>query len=160
MKPPLPLLLTLLGLAIIAILVGVVAHGHRQGSRVFTVDELTTLLARDPGAWLGRTVLVRGVAQACQGSGSSASALYCRRLPQDLRDPGLGGASERLPLVWGTQGSTLAFLRRVPLLGGLAPAPQVIQWDALATYRVKLRATAGESCGAATCYEALLDIAP
>jgi hypothetical protein len=62
MMPPLRLRLTLLGLAIVAGLAGVGAHGRWQRSRVFTVDELTTVLTRDPGAWLGRTVLVRGVA--------------------------------------------------------------------------------------------------
>jgi hypothetical protein len=49
----------------------------------------------------------------------------------------------------------------VPLLGGLLPAPQAVQWGEVATYRVELRAMPGKGCGAATCYEAgLLDAAP
>jgi hypothetical protein len=66
-----------------------------------------------------------------------------------------------LPLVWASPNPLLGVVRRVPLLGDLLPAPQAVIWEEVATYRVELRAMSDESCGAATCYEALvLDAAP
>jgi hypothetical protein len=54
-----------------------------------------------------------------------------------------------------------ALLPDAPLLGGLLPAPRAVGWGTVATYRVELRTVAEGSCGAATCYEAvLLDAAP
>lgn len=51
--------------------------------------------------------------------------------------------------------------RRMPLLRGIAPAPQAVQWDSVATYRVQLRRVANRSCGSTTCYEAvMLDAEP
>jgi hypothetical protein len=55
----------------------------------------------------------------------------------------------------------LAWLRRVPVLGTLLPAPQVLHWGVVATYRVRLRAIPESSCGSVVCFEAvLLDSAP
>jgi hypothetical protein len=52
-------------------------------------------------------------------------------------------------------------VRRVPLLGGLLPAPQAVAWGWVATYRVELRALAEGPCGGSGCYAAvLLDAAP
>jgi hypothetical protein len=55
----------------------------------------------------------------------------------------------------------LAVVRRVPLMGGLLPAPQELDWGEVATYQVELRATPDGPCGDGACYEALvLDAAP
>jgi hypothetical protein len=55
----------------------------------------------------------------------------------------------------------LAWLRRAPVLGTLLPAPQVLHWGVVATYRVRLRAIPESSCGSGVCFEAvLLDSAP
>jgi hypothetical protein len=50
----------------------------------------------------------------------------------------------------------LAALRRLTVVGQLVPAPPPMRWDTLTIYRVQLRSIAGEQCGAAICYEALL----
>jgi hypothetical protein len=112
--------------------------------------------AQRQGGSPGRTVRVRGVAVACLSSGSPARVLNCHRQPLELRDPGLGGASDALPLRWGSQPSWLAFLRGVPVLGRLLPAAQAPHWGAGVTYRVQFRAVPADSCPSPPCYEALL----
>jgi hypothetical protein len=64
-------------------------------------------------------------------------------------------------LAWVDPDPLLTFVRWVPLLGGLLPARQVVDWGEVATYRVELRAVTDVPCSASTCYEAmLLDAAP
>jgi hypothetical protein len=75
-----------------------------------------------------------------------------------LRDPDPAAALDRLDLTWRPGDPLLTVLRRVPLVGGILPAPHVIRWDVVAVYRVYLRVE--RPCGGA-CYEAvLLDAAP
>jgi hypothetical protein len=127
MKWHLLLLVTLLGVLLTGVGVAVTSS-HMHQSPAYMVDAVQTLLARDPGAWVGKTVLVRGVAEQCLRSGSPARFLYCHHRPQDLLDPGLAGANERLPLVWGTQSGWLAVLRRLPVVGRLLPRRQTLKW--------------------------------
>jgi hypothetical protein len=147
-----PLLLgVLLGLALATGLAAVALRRPLDQGPVYTVAQVQAQLQRQPGAWAGRTVRVRGVAtQWCMPG-------YSRCLRPHLSDPDLEVASEPLLLAWAAPDPLLAFVRRVPLL----PAPQAVHWIADATYRVELRDMPGEPCGAATCYEAvLLDAAP
>jgi hypothetical protein len=145
----------LIGLAVAAL------SRHLEQAPVYRVDAVVALLARNPGAWVGKTVWVRGVALACMPSPNVANILYCYRQPLELRDPGLGGASDALPLAWGAHPSWLAFLRGVPVLGALLPAPQAPHWGVDATYRVQFRAVPPDSCTSIPCFQAqLLDAAP
>jgi hypothetical protein len=65
-----------------------------------------------------------------------------------------------LPVAWAGPDPLPAFLRRLPVLGTLVPAPQVPRWGAVATYRVQFRVRAA-ACPSPPCYEALvLDAAP
>ncbi len=59
--------LCLLGLALLALLVLLVARAFPTGDRAYTVDEVQAGLARQPAAWSGRIVVVSGDA-ASQGS--------------------------------------------------------------------------------------------
>jgi hypothetical protein len=78
-----------------------------------------------------------------------------------LGDADRTGAVAPLPLALAGPDPLLAIVRRVPLLGSLAPAPQAVHWDVAATYRAQLRATNEALCGTPPCYEALLlDVAP
>src|SRR5262249_2553509 len=65
-------------------------------------------------------------------------------------------ASAPLPLAWEGPDPLLAAVRRVPLLGGLLPAPQALDWGVVATYRVRLRAIPESICGSGVCFEAVL----
>jgi hypothetical protein len=161
MKYHLTPLLVLPGLVLVTGLELVASASHMNHRRVYTVAEVQAHLADDPRAWLGRIVRVRGIARACQPSGSPARVLFCRRRPQDLLDPGPVGASDPMPLAWSARGSWLTVLRRVPVLGQLMPAPQRLRWGAEATYRVQIRAVPAGSCTSVPCDEALLlDVAP
>jgi hypothetical protein len=118
-----------------------------------------TGLAHQPGGWVGRTVRVRGIATLCLSSDSHGDPPYCRHGSQVLLDT--GGANAALPLAGASQGGVLALLRRVPLLGGLLPAPQAVRWEEVASYRVALRAMPVGMCAAPPCHGALLlDAAP
>jgi hypothetical protein len=158
---PLALLLALVALLIAVGLSGMVTCSQRHEDRAFTVDELTSRLDRDPGDWLGRTVLVRGVARPCQVSASPARFLLCHHRPQDHLDPGLSGSRESLALVSDSQSVWFTMVRRLPAVGRLLPAQQVLRWGAVATYRIRIRSSTGGLCGSALCDEAvLLDAAP
>ena len=77
-----------------------------------------------------------------------------------LTDPGPTLAGASLPLVSASPDPWLTSVRRLPLIGRFAPPPQVIRWEQVAVYRVRLRSPAGTS-GESGSYEALLvDAAP
>jgi hypothetical protein len=136
----LPTLLLLAGLA-------VAAHsGSRGQGPVFGVGQVATLLARHPVAWVGKTVLVRGVALTCMRPASPVGYQQCATAP----------------LALGTPGALLAALRRLPLVGPLLASQQTVRWGAAATYRGQLRAIPHSLCGTGSCYEAvlLLDATP
>jgi hypothetical protein len=50
----------------------------------------------------------------------------------------------------------VTILRRLPLLGELLPAPQVLHWGVVTTYRVQVQAIHGGICGTGVCCEAVL----
>lgn len=141
----------------LAIVLGVSVVGGRAGQApVYSVAAVTGL-SHDPATLVGRTLLVRGVAAgtACL---PPPNATLCGIPRFSLRDPGPAAALNRLDLTWGPGDPLLAVLRRVPLLGAILPAQQVIRWEAVAVYRVRFRVE--RHCGDA-CYEALLlDAAP
>jgi hypothetical protein len=123
----------------------------------YGVADLQRQAIRDPGRWIGPTVLVRGRA-AMDRSWSAPDSIVTRF---DLIDPGAPSGAGGLSLAWGGADPLLAALRRLPLIGRLAPRPQVLRWGAPATYRVRLRASPALACGTSPCYEALLlDAAP
>jgi hypothetical protein len=138
----------------------VAGTGQSGRAAVYSVAVLHARLVHSPAAWAGRVVEVRGIAV---GSGCatwpSPESSSCQGWPSSiLVDP---ARPIRLPLTLGAPDPLLALLRRLPLAGQLVPPPQVVQWGAVATYRVQLRAMPDGSCATATCYQALLvDAAP
>jgi hypothetical protein len=123
---------------------------------VYAIAEVRAALRGDPNTWMNRTLLVRGVAEAvsCTPAPAGPPACYSQRLWLAAA----GGASTvgALPLSLGTGSRLLATLRSIPLVGTLAPAPQVPRWGAMATYRVQLRAAPAGSCPVPPCYAVLL----
>jgi hypothetical protein len=112
-----------------------VATSRGDHAPAYTVAQVRAHLVDDPAAWVGRTVRVRGVATKCF---MLLEHGYFRCLPlrqPQLSDPDLEVASEPL-LAWAAPDPLLAFVRRVPLLGGRLPAPQAVDWWEVATYRV------------------------
>jgi hypothetical protein len=150
----------LLGPASLATLWLAAGPGHEQAGALYSVQEVQMGLAHDPDAWLGRTVWVRGIAarDSCRSLTPSLAGTTCRDWRLGLFDA--AGAAP-LPLTLGAPNPLLALLRRLPLAGQLVPPPQVVQWGAVATYRVQLRAAPAGPCASPACYEALLlDAAP
>jgi len=81
-----------LGLVLAAGLVAAVV-GHRAPAQAYTVAQVRAGLARQPAAWVGRTVLVRAVAVASvwtTGLGTGMG-IVCGQRARRARPPALGG---------------------------------------------------------------------
>ena len=130
-------------------------RGAPHAGPVYSVAAVQAGLGRQPAAWVGRTVWVRGVAKGC---GFSAAYDLC---PPALVDAAAPATGQPLWLSHGEASPLWTLLRHSPFLARFAPAPQVLHWGVVATYRVQLHAIPESVCGTAACYEAaLLDAAP
>jgi hypothetical protein len=156
------LLITSLSLVLVALLVVPARDRPLHQGPVLTVAAVQVHLAKDPRAWTNRTLLLRGVAATADCVNQLARAgIVCAPPQAVLRDASSSAAGARLPLAVASPDRLLTIVRRVPLLGSMAPAPQVVHWEVVATYRVQLQPVPAGSCGGTTCYEALvLDVAP
>jgi hypothetical protein len=125
----------------LALVVSTVFTGVGAVAPVYTVSELRAGLADNRHAWLGHTVLVRGVAlgPACPPNASCVLAWPA------LVDADATGPGSSLPLSMGPANSLLALLRRLPLVGRLVPGPQRLRWGRPAVYRVQVRDAASTS---------------
>jgi hypothetical protein len=135
MKRRLSSLVCLLGLLLTGLVFATLSRHQDQGP-AYSLAQIQAHLARQPGRWLGRTVRVRGMVEISGCVGWEAGRVEsCRDRSAYLL--GRDGAS-LLPVAGWEPDPLLAALRRLPLAGGLVPAPQAARWGALATYRVRL----------------------
>jgi hypothetical protein len=133
------------------------AIGGATAEPVYSAADLQRQVIGDPRRWIGRTVRVRGRA-AMDRSWSAPDSIVTSI---ELLDPGTPGGTTGLSLAWGGADPRLVALRSLPLIGGLAPRPQVLHFGTRATYRVRLRAATAGACESPPCYEAvLLDALP
>jgi hypothetical protein len=132
---------------------------------VLAAPAVADALARDPHAWLGRVVRVRG---SVVGIDFGTCEGLCPAWPQGayLALSGNQGMyrSPALPLRPGGEDPVLGLARRIPLLGTLVPPAQRLTID-VAVYRVRLQAaqcvTGGPPAAQGRCFVAvLLDAAP
>jgi hypothetical protein len=122
---------------------------------VYSLAQIQARLAEQPGRWLGRTLRLRALAQPCPTWGSPHDPLHCATRQPVLVDPDGAALDPPLPLAAGPGDPLLDVLRGLPLVGRLLPA-QRLAWERPAAYRVRLGLRASRTCGAATCYQALL----
>jgi hypothetical protein len=168
MKQPLRLLVAPLALVLGAGSAAVIGTGPSSRAPLYTVAQARAGLVHDPRAWLGHTLWLRGVVtEPCSILASQAAYSYCasREQPVLLDTESLGAAPPQprvaLRLAWAGLDPLLTVVRRAPLAGRFAPAPQVVHWGVVATYRVRLRTMSDGQHSAALCYEAaVLDAAP
>ncbi len=107
---------------------------------VYSVAQISAGLARNPAAWVGRTLLVRGTAVELYPCAPSVTLCYLQAL---LLDDATQNAGVQFPLEVQAGDSTWNILRRVPVVGslltrGTGPAP--VDWNEPAVYSVQLRA--------------------
>jgi hypothetical protein len=151
------IVVALLGIATLVGLAGEVP-GNREERTPATVAALRLGLARDPAPWLGRTVLVRGVAACCFLWATPEHGLPCLAAGPALFDPCPALTSLPLRTSPSRLGGLLASLRGLPMVGHLVPPPQVLRWGMAATYRARLTPLP-DVCR--SCYAiVLLDVAP
>lgn len=115
------------------------AHAVAAYGPVYTVTALRAHLAQDPHGWVGRPLWVQSlVISSVRLHGPDVGSIVVEQ-PQ-LLDPAAPDAT--LPLVEARAAPLWAWLRHLPLLGGLLPAPQCVYWQTLARYRIMLRESA------------------
>jgi len=121
----------LLGVLSYLLVVATVAGGR---GRVYGVLPVMAGLRRDPRAWVGRMVLVRGAAlRLLPGCGAG----WCL---EDLYEPVARRRGPILLLELGPADPLVARLRRMPLLARVAPHPQRLRGAATAVHRGRFQA--------------------
>ena len=109
------IILGLLAIAVTAVLVTLVSRPVRA-ERAYTVAQVNAGLARNPSAWLGRVVSVRGRAIIPIDRG------MVRCCATWLVDP--DAPAQHIELVWRAVSPWLAMLLRLPLVGSIV-APRI-----------------------------------
>lgn len=152
MKRYIPLLVALLALVLVALAEVTINRERLEQDRVYTVTEMRAELAHDRAAWLGRTVRVRGFLLGCPRAVCPGhEPKVSPPLLMDLTQPAYG-----LAVAWTGPDPLSSFLRRLPVVGTLVPAPQVPHWETVATYRVRFHVPAAGTCPSPSCYEAMV----
>lgn len=157
-------LLAAAGVVLAAALVGLpawaVAHRPDPGS-LYTVTQVVDGTLRHPKEWEGRTVRVQANASVSLQTVFRSGAQGARSTPQillfpppDPRHPSLLQDGTIRVLI-GREDGVLALLRRVPLIGGAASAPQRVSLTHPGTYRIRVQ-SATEGCNFSPCITALL----
>lgn len=132
-----------------------------NGGAVYSLAALQAGLAREPRDWVNRIVRVRAVATGCTAWAGSVHLSPCIDEAAGLYDAGSMDTSTYTPVADGAPDPWLSLLRRLPLLGSLAPPAQRLRRGAPATYRVRLRVAPTGLCADGICVTAvLLDAAP
>jgi hypothetical protein len=138
------------GLGVAFVAPAIEAEGR---SPIYSLASLQVNLQRDPHAWLARTVRVHAVAVQCPGWIIVVDS--CLDWQPSLADPH-DASGPALSLVAEPASGTLSWLRSLPIIGGLVPQPQPIQWGVPADYTIRLQ---GPTCGAGdppTCFVATI----
>jgi hypothetical protein len=117
-----------------------VLHGVRSLAAcgpIYTVAVLRGHLEHDPHGWVGRPLWVQGLAVRSVRLHMPDVGSVVLAQPH-LLDPVTLAVS--LPLVRASAAPLWAQLRQLPLLDGLLPPPQRVQWGTLARYCIVVRA--------------------
>jgi hypothetical protein len=146
------LLLAPLGVMLVIGLAHMIVNGYEDRTTPYSVATLHEDLVQHPSVWIGRTVWVRGVLDGCP----QACPGHERWSIPMLFEPNRSDSVDPLLVAWMGLDPVKRFFRGLPVIGGLVPNPQHLHWEAVATYRVQLRAVPANACPFTSCYEALL----
>jgi hypothetical protein len=114
---------------------------------VYSVAQVNTYFADNPRAWRGRQIRVRGIGGGCIPWVAPRDAPCVDEGPE-LVELRAGTLVAALPLICGQDPPLPRYVRELPWLGRLLPAPQMLHPGTLAVYRIQLPRIPG--------YEALL----
>ena len=156
MKVPLISLLALVCLVVASGLALARIGSHLDQDPLYSLAAMRAQLARQPQAWVGKTVAIRAIVAPCPWWGGTARLRHCGGRQLVLFGDSAGVPADPLPLVRPPSHSLLAALRALPLVGALLPAPPLLHWGAAARYRIRLRPAVVTGCGTGTCFEAVL----
>lgn len=124
---------------------------------VYSVGGLWARVLRDPDRWVGRTVRVRAVAERCAAP-IADSVTSCRDARPALFDAGSQPRIAVILLPDGAAPTMREWLRRLPLVGPLIPAPVAPRWGVVTDYTLQVRGVPCVSPAGPPCqdYAALL----
>lgn len=144
-------------LALIAIVVTVAVARPHGPDTIYSITAVHNGVATAPAAWIGRTVLVRGMAIGLYGP-NCAPGSWCAF---GLVDKGAPLNDETvLQLQPQSAVPLMALLRQTPGVGRFIPGPQSLLWGRLAVYRIVIQGLPASACAARPCYRAVLPDAP
>jgi hypothetical protein len=124
---------------------------------LYTIAAVRRHLHDGPTGWIGRTIEVRAVATLCATWLSGAGSPCLDQQPR-LDDLGGHGSIISVPLADASASPLLAALRRLPLLGPLAPSPQplLLHWGIPWVYTIRLQRTPCAGDAAQMCDQAVI----
>jgi hypothetical protein len=152
-------LLTTIASLLLAATCALAVMRHGDPGQVYAVVQVQAGFAHRPGAWVGRTILVRGEVVACLAVPSADNGRCAGLAPPDWQPSSptpWRAAIDPMALVPAEIDPFRTLLRRLPLLGAFLPAPPILHWGAVTTYRVRLQAAVNNGCGTGACVEAIL----
>jgi hypothetical protein len=140
------------GLLCLGIYVALPVVALPQAGPVYSVGALWARLQRDPDRWVGHSVRVYAVAERCAAP-ITDSVTSCR----DPRPALVDAASRSWPallLLPDSAAPTLReWLRRLPLVGSLVPAPPTPRWGVATAYTLQVRLEPCLFSGSAPCHD-------
>ena len=129
----------IVGLGLLIGCASLLMHRIFPSSHPYSVAQVQDGVRHDRHAWVGQVVLVHGVIVGCP------PGYPCPLAPVGTTGTGVGIASahtvpltQALPLGWEPQNPVLLFLRHIPLVNRLMPAPQGLDMKGSADYHVRL----------------------
>ena len=158
--------LALVALTVVLILAAALAikRAAAPSETVYSVRQVALGLGRQPAAWVGRSVLVRGIAISITGSACPTAYPGCKgTIISDSPSPTSNGTSVlTINQQTLTTNALWTAVRRVPLVGhALADRlhPANVPWGDMATYRVEFYANPYGVCTLPCLGARLVDIA-
>jgi hypothetical protein len=129
---------------------------------VYTVAEVRAHLANDAKEWVGRTILVRAMAEPCPWWGALAALQHCAGREIVLVGATSDAPADPVPLTRQAANLLVSLLRGFPVFGNVLSRPRVIPLFTPTRFAVRLSMLPTDACASRLpCYQALLlDPAP
>ena len=153
-QPAAPILAAVLPVALAAAWLLAALHPSPPPGRVYTVAAILEAASRNPAAWDGKVVRVRGVIQPglvlLGGDSRLLSAAPATPAPGYMP---LADTLSTLTVLWVTgrrERGLQALLHRIPVADAVAPGPRLVDIATMTIYRVQLHSDPAR-CPSPTC---------
>ena len=163
---PLPAALVMAVLILVALAVAqflVALQSNPATSRIYTVAQILAATSRNPREWDGKVVRVRGMIQPglvlLGGDSRLLNAAPAAPAPNYVPLADNLATSTVLWVTGHRDDGLTAWLRRLPVAGGVLPSPRPAEMNTLTTYRVQLHSDSARCPSPSCVVGTLLDYA-